>query len=354
MSKQPTIKDVARLAGVSISTVSRVMNKSKPVSPKAERKVLDAIDKLGFKPNELARSLVMRKSRSIGILVKDIAIDYMAQMIRGAEEIGRMYDYDILLSSTYGEFELEKKAVDFLYRKQVEGIIVISENIAPDIIIKIKEYHIPYLLMDPYYKVEDYPTVTVDYKKAMRELCDYVYSLGNRRLIYLASNADHEPGRTKIQAFRDYFQKKEDCVTTTAQAEGTDRNAGYRAAESMHEEILDRRYDIVICENDALAVGILNYCYDHHLYIPDQLQVTGFGGSDMASIVRPTLTSMHQPYYDIGAVAMRLLTKALAEDKTEEDQVEELGFNRERGSVIAETVFLPTQIAEGHSTQKLN
>lgn len=113
----PTIKDVAKLAGVSISTVSRVMNESKPVSPEARRKVLDAINKLDFKPNELARSLVMKKSNIIGVVVKDIGIHYMAQIIRGLEEIGRMYKFDILLTSTYGNQESEKKAVDFLVTK---------------------------------------------------------------------------------------------------------------------------------------------------------------------------------------------------------------------------------------------
>ena len=107
----PTIKDVAKLAGVSISTVSRVMNESKPVSPESRRKVLDAIKKLDFKPNELARSLVMRKSNMIGVIVKDIGISYMAQIIRGIEEIGRMYNYDILLSSTYGDIEVEHKII---------------------------------------------------------------------------------------------------------------------------------------------------------------------------------------------------------------------------------------------------
>ena len=150
---QPTIKDVAKLAGVSISTVSRVMNESKPVSPEAKRKVLDAINKLGFKPNELARSLVMKKSNSIGILVKDIGIEYMAQIVRGIEEVGKMYNYDILLSSTYGELENEKKSVDFLCRKQVEGIILLSENIDPEIIVKIKEYGMPFILLDRYYKI---------------------------------------------------------------------------------------------------------------------------------------------------------------------------------------------------------
>ena len=115
----PTIKDVAKLAGVSISTVSRVMNESKPVSPESRRKVLDAIKKLDFKPNELARSLVMRKSNMIGVIVKDIGISYMAQIIRGIEEIGRMYNYDILLSSTYGDIEAEHKIIEFMCTKQV-------------------------------------------------------------------------------------------------------------------------------------------------------------------------------------------------------------------------------------------
>ena len=114
----PTIKDVAKLAGVSISTVSRVMNESKPVSPESRRKVLDAIKKLDFKPNELARSLVMRKSNMIGVIVKDIGISYMAQIIRGIEEIGRMYNYDILLSSTYGDIEAEHKIIEFMCTKQ--------------------------------------------------------------------------------------------------------------------------------------------------------------------------------------------------------------------------------------------
>ena len=124
----PTIKDVAKLAGVSISTVSRVMNESKPVSPESRRKVLDAIKKLDFKPNELARSLVMRKSNMIGVIVKDIGISYMAQIIRGIEEIGRMYNYDILLSSTYGDIEVEHKIIEFMCTKQVEGIIMIVEK----------------------------------------------------------------------------------------------------------------------------------------------------------------------------------------------------------------------------------
>ena len=92
-----TIKDVAKLAGVSISTVSRVINDSKPVSSEVKEKVLAAIEELGYKPNEVARTLVTKKSYLIGVIVSDIGNSYVAQMVRGIEEVGRMYNYDILL-----------------------------------------------------------------------------------------------------------------------------------------------------------------------------------------------------------------------------------------------------------------
>ena len=145
---QPTIKDVAKLAGVSISTVSRVMNNSKPVSPEARQKVLDAIAKLDFKPNELARSLVMRKSNLVGVIVEDLGIEYMAQLIRGVEEIGRVYKYDILLQSSYGNEEALNNSIDFLATKQVEGLIIITENLTDETLIKLRETRIAFILLD--------------------------------------------------------------------------------------------------------------------------------------------------------------------------------------------------------------
>ena len=122
-----TIKDVAKMAEVSISTVSRVINDSKPVSPEARRKVLHAIEELGYEPNEIARSLVTRKSNLIGVIVDDIGSYYISQIVRGIEEIGRMYNYDIILASSYGDPEMEMKFLQLFKTKQVEGIILVSE-----------------------------------------------------------------------------------------------------------------------------------------------------------------------------------------------------------------------------------
>ena len=140
-----TIKDVARLAEVSISTVSRVINDSKPVSPEARRRVLKAIEDLGYKPNEVARSLVTKKSNLIGVIVDDIGNSYVANIVRGIEEIGRMYNYDILLCSSYGDRQIETKFIQVLTTKQVEGIILVSEIVNHEVINNINEYKIPFV-----------------------------------------------------------------------------------------------------------------------------------------------------------------------------------------------------------------
>lgn len=310
------------------------MNKSKPVSPEAERKVLDAINKLGFKPNELARSLVMKKSNSIGILVKDIGIHYMAEMIRGAEEIGRMYHYDILLSSTYGEDELERKSIDFLYRKQVEGVIIISENIEPETIVKIKEYHLPYVLLDRFYKSSDLHTVTIHYREAMKELTEYLIGLGNEKIAYLRSNLGFEMAIEKAAGY-DAAMKEQGLSPVRVDAPGMDIDAGYQAGEEIWALYQKDPFDCLQCENDELAAGILTYCYDHKIEIPKTFQVAGFGGLSFKHIVRPRLTTVEEPYYDIGAVAMRALTKVLQND-----------------TPLNESLYLPTQIFVGDSTEK--
>lgn len=324
---QPTIKDVAKLAGVSISTVSRVMNKSKPVSPEVEKRVLEAINKLGFRPNELARSLVMKKSNSIGILVKDIGIEYMAQIIRGAEEIGRMYDYDILLSSTYGELDLKKKAVDFFYRKQVEGVIIVDEDIESEIIIKIREYRMPYILLDPDNTSNEKATVTVNYRHAMRELVQTLVDMGNQHLVYIRSMENSHISNEKFFGYQEVIRKHQLSLDTLETRTSTIEE-GYEISKMI------KKPDLVICESDPLAIGVMNYCTDHFIHIPEDTQVTGFGGTSISSIYRPRLTTVVVPYYDIGAVAMRFLIKTLMEEET-----------------LEETIFLPTQLVFRESTK---
>ncbi|MDO5689500.1 MAG: LacI family DNA-binding transcriptional regulator [Tissierellia bacterium] len=329
----PTIKDVAKLAGVSISTVSRVMNESKPVSPESRRKVEDAIKKLDFKRNELARSLVMKRSNVIGVVVKDIGIPYMAQIIRGVEEIGRMYRYDILLSSSYGDSEQEKNIVDFLFRKQAEAILLVTENVSAEVVVKLKENETPFIQLDKFYD-GIINTVTIDYSEACLNMTEYLFELGHKKILFIKEFHNSRIGKEKYDGYNQAIKKAglEDYSITV---EGVDVNDGYDLGDEVLKMVKEHGITAVFASEDNLGIGLINYCYDKSIQVPTDLTVVGFGDSYLSSIYRPTLTTVQEPYYDIGAVAMRRLIKALKK----EDRIED-------------TVYLPTQIMERASSAK--
>lgn len=306
----PTIKDVAKLAGVSISTVSRVMNDSKPVSPEARRKVLDAIQKLDFKPNELARSLVMKRSNMIGVIVKDLGISYMAQIVRGIEEIGRMYKFDILLSSTYGDLEQEAKIIDFMFTKQVEGIIVISENTKPKITYKLKNQAIPFLLIDKLYDYNDIYTVGIDFYAAAKNMVECLIEKNHENILFLEGAKGSKVASEKERAYLDVMEKNS-LTSHVVECPGIGVEEGYEVGDKVRSEMEANDISVVFCSEDSIAIGLMNYFYDNHIKVPETISVVGFGDIPMASLYRPALTTVREPFYDIGAVAMRKLVKEL-------------------------------------------
>lgn len=310
---QPTIKDVAKLAGVSISTVSRVMNNSKPVSPEAKRKVLDAINKLDFKPNELARSLVMRKSNLVGVIVSDLGIEYMAQLVRGAEEIGRVYKYDILLSSSYGSEDAINNAIDFLATKQVEGLVIISESISDESLLKLREAKIPFVLLDKYYSSKNLHTVKIDYEKEEYKLIKYLLDSGHENVLLLETKDDNIVKKAKLEGYRKAIEenKKKSFVI---EIDGLTSNDGYNIGKEVINLCKKNKISAVACENDEVAIGFIDYCADNGINVPNDLTVTGFGDRSIASIYRPNLTTVAIPYYDIGAIAIRALIKRIKDE----------------------------------------
>ena len=143
IKKPTTIKDVAREAGVSISTVSRVINDSKPVTNEVKQRVLDVIKETGYVPNPLARSLVTKKSQLIGVIVPEVTDPFAAEILNGIEEISKMYNYDILLANTYSEKELEKKSINLLRAKQVEGRVMICWDLDQELVDQLDNSGIP-------------------------------------------------------------------------------------------------------------------------------------------------------------------------------------------------------------------
>lgn len=313
MSRKPTMEDVKNLAGVSISTVSRVINGTRKVSPEKTEAVNRAIEKLGYKPNELARSLVMKKSNTLGIILDDVGYSYMAQYIRGIDEISKMYRYDILLYSTFGNFDTQKNAVEFLSSKQVEGIVVISEKINNEVLYLIKEHDIPYILLDNYYSPNQFKTVSVDYKEAMEDLVNFIIDNNHKEIAYVKARGSFDISEQKETGFFEGVDKANvsSHVYTTKDNSIT---AGYDFMKGNLDKLKANKITALVAESDQLAIGMLHYCYEQDIKVPGDFSVSGFGNSEISSTFRPALTTVKLPYYDIGAIAVRLLIKMIGGD----------------------------------------
>lgn len=333
-----TIKDVAKLAGVSISTVSRVINDSKPVSPEARRKVVKAIEDLGYKPNEVARSLVTKKSNLIGVIVNDIGNSYVAQILRGIEEIGRMYDYDIVLCSSYGDEETELKFIQLLLRKQAEGIILVSEILNQSAIDYMKDVKVPFVYLNRHYEVLDFPTVKISNEGATKKVMDYLISQNHKNILYVGEDKDLE---TTVEKYKvaTYKDSMEDIGSKPIiyQVPGNQINDGYSHGEDVLDLIEKNHISAVFCSQDELAIGLISYLYDKGIKVPEDISFVGYGDISLASIYRPKLTTIREPYYDFGAVAIRRILKFIKGESIEE-----------------QTIDLPVQLMVRESVKKIN
>lgn len=335
-----TIKDVAKMADVSISTVSRVINDSKPVSPEARRRVLHAISVLDYKPNEVARSLVTKKSNIIGVIVSDIGNQYVSQVLRGVEEIGRMYNYDILLSSSYDDPEVEIKFANLFSQKQVEGIIIISEILNQKLLYKLDEFKIPCVVINRFYNVDEAPTVTINNKAASYNMTDYLINMGHKSIGYVAmrKDMDRTNEKYKIRGYRDAMRAT-GLKPSTLYCEGLTEADALELFEEHEDDFRKGKYSVLFCSQDLMAVHLMNVMRDHGMKVPEDMSFAGFGGSTLSDIYRPKLTTVKEPYYDIGAVAIRKLFKML--DKKNTDKSEEM-------------ILLPVEIIKRQSVVDLN
>src|SRR5690625_155237 len=318
-----TIKDVAKMAGVSISTVSRVINDSKPVSPESRRKVLHAIETLGYEPNEIARSLVTKRSNLIGVIVDDIGNYYISQIVRGIEEIGRMYNYDIVLCSSYGDAETELKFLQLLRSKQVEGVIIASEIINKELIDLVDKLRIEIMYLNRYYSIPELPTITIDTEKAINLMMDHLKDLGHRKIVYLTqeNDIDLRIENTKIKTYKEAM-KNMGGQPLVHRVDSHRIDGGYKAGPKLVEILQKHDATAVFCCQDELAIGLMNYMYDNNIKVPEDVSVVGYGDISVAGIYRPALTTIREPYYDIGAVAIRKILKELIGESIDDRNIE--------------------------------
>ncbi|KAB3530063.1 LacI family DNA-binding transcriptional regulator [Alkaliphilus serpentinus] len=313
------IKDVAKKAGVSISTVSRVVNESKVVKSETQQRVMDAIRELGYKPNAIARSLKIKNTKTIGIMIPDISNQFFPEVVRGVEDIANMYKYNIFLCNTDRDRDKELQYFDALEEKQVDGIVLMGNEVAEDLYTKIKLTNIPVVLIGADYI--DVPSVSIDHVKAGKAMVKYLIKKGHKHIGLLTGKVtDPAYGVARLEGYKmaleeDGIEFKEELVI-----EGDLRyKSGYEGAKMLLD--LKEPPTAIFAATDEMAIGVLRAAQEMGIKIPEELAIVGFDNLDISEKLFPSLTTVAQPMYELGAIGMRVLTKILNDDALESDKI---------------------------------
>jgi LacI family transcriptional regulator len=306
-----SIKDVAREAGVSIATVSRVLNDIDVVNEDTKQKVKDAIKKLSYRPNIVARSLKTQKSSTIGIIIPDISNQFYPEIVRGCEDVANIYNYNIMLCNADLDVEREMEALRILKEKMIDGVIYMSNSIGNNIVDLISELEMPTILVETTDAEGIFPSVTIDNVMAAADAVKYLANKGNKRIAYVGTSIEKVNALSK--RYTGYNKGLEEMGIThdkeIVYLGGVKSRDGYAGINT----ILDKgaEVDAVFCASDEIAMGVINALRDRSIKVPEDIDVMGFDDIYSASIFYPKLTTVAQPMYDMGSVSMRMLIKSI-------------------------------------------
>ena len=313
-----SIKDVAKEAGVSIATVSRVINKVDVVNEETKKKVQEAIDKLGYSPNIVAQSLKTQRSKSIGILVPDISSQVYPEIVRGAEDVAQMYDYSIILCNSDFDMEKEKKYIKVMKEKMVDGMLYMSSSLDPEILQYIRDLNMKTILVETIEQEKILPSVTIDNRSAAHDAVKLLLDKGHKKVAYIGIKKDRR------NAWAKRFDGYEDALKEAGIELNEDltyygdlkAQTGYKGINS----ILDKtEVEAVFCGSDEIAMGVINALRDKDIKVPEDVSVMGFNDIYEASIFYPKISTVAQPLYDMGSVSMRILVKMLRNEPSDQD-----------------------------------
>ena len=319
MSNNVTIYDVAGRAGVSLATVSRVMNNPEKVNPETREKVLSVIKDLGYRPNAIARGLASRKSTTVGIVMADVSRAATAQLLGGIIDIAKKYDYAMKVFSM-AEHEDIKEAIRTVVAEQVDGILFLNDELESDqmhsVINQIQDAQIPVVLCNVIYDDLDVPSVSFDYEKATYEITKELLEAG-RKDVYLASTVrKYTVNLHKVNGYVKAMEEKglEPLII---------RTSGDVSINTLHFEefIKNKKFDALISVRDSIAISFMNCAIKAGFKVPEDVSVVGLQNTKYAVLSRPNLTCVDTPVYDIGAVSMRLLTKYMQHEEVSESKI---------------------------------
>jgi LacI family transcriptional regulator len=306
MTSTPTINDVAKLAGVSTTTVSHFINGTRYISDDLRERVEAAITELGYRPNSLARGLRRGESKTIGLIVPDNSNPFFAEILRSIENIGYANGYSVILCNSDSDIQKEIAYTDLLFAKQVDGIVFIATNDSCEHLQQLTDAGIPIVVIDRDIPLIGTDVLLVDNFQGGYAATRYLIELGHRHIACitgpskLTPSADRVNGYKKALAEAGIAENPQWLVAGDFQFQGGENGINQLLA-------LPERPTAVFACNDMMALGIMRGMRKARLSVPREISVIGFDDIPLTSVVSPALTSIAQPVQEISRLAFELL-----------------------------------------------
>ena len=303
-------KDVAQLAGVSLMTVSRVVNDDPVVKEQTRKRVIEAINTLDYYPNAAARALNRNESKTIGLILPEIesgiSTPYFSQFIYYFEKNLSHFGYSMLII-------IERKKYDYtlLFKeRKVDGFIVIAPMEINTMKYIIDNGKIPIVFIHKPIKEKNISCIDIDNIKATRFLLDYLISLGHRRIGIITGDMRIAGARVRLSTYKMCFNENDILTDNSLIYEGDwTPKSGYDGLRHFHS--LPQPPTAIFCSNDHMAIGALKYAHENHIRVPSDYSIVGFDDTEMASYTNPGITTMRQPFEEIAEKIVDELIKQL-------------------------------------------
>lgn len=309
----PKIKDVAKKAGVSVTTVSRVLNGEKYVKDDLKAKVKRAIDELGYAPSHIARSLVRKKTNLIGVIVPDLTSSFYSTILSSIEETASLNDYNLLVCNIIEDTDKELKYLNVFKEMRVDGIIIMHEKLSEDIRSFINKLDIPVIFSSVRPLDHKFVSVIIDDYEAAYDATRYLIELGHERIAFIGGDMrDITSGQNRYVGYRNALKDQRVRIVNDYIRFGDYKTlSGY----NLMKELLacEPRPTALFAVSDDMAVGAMNCIHDHQLKVPDDISIIGFDGSQLTELVRPRLSSMEQPIQDMGKITVDTLIELISD-----------------------------------------
>lgn len=332
MGKNVTIYDVAREAGVSLATVSRVINGSNVVKPDTRDRVMDAIQRLDFKPNQIARGLATSKTTTIAIVFPQSLFAHVKDMIGGIGDTSRRLDYNVSIYTTdeIGDGNPIETVIEKVVKSRADGVILFNNEKIDQEIELINKYKIPSVVIGSRVSSEYMGSIFVDSKKIAFDIIDSYLNNNKKDIVFVSPKDNLIKTDDMVAGIKEAYQKHD--MTFDEQKQIIHTSTHYeKSFPQFLEYFKTHKPDVVFAGYDKEAVAVVNAAVDNNISIPNDMEVIGMMNTSYALMCRPALTSVHVPVYDMGALAVRLLTKILNEEDidTKEVSVQHLLMPRE-------------------------